>query len=480
MEKVKIILVCDNISKTDISSENINYLHDTLELFGVEVIGISINNNVLTELNYNGPELCKDKSNTSIDEIIPKLLKGRDSNTILVILSEEDLGLLTNKNNNSYSIVIDEFITTRVANRVLSYLPCNLSVSSVLSTSKVKINPKTINVSLYFKDDRALDLDSVDASPKVEDTDPSERYMKPFKDTIKNRVQISSENTKAHMESKIKCDIDCTTVEYKSSRVVDSNDRTEKPTITTAWLTVKNVGTRLSEFRKRLIKEKGEKMKIIAIEGCDGVGKSTAVENIKLELERTGLKVRIVKSLPANTKLGKLTRELIGDGISDTQAVQLFLANIPEVIEEIISAEAEGVDIVLMDRWILSTIVYGKIDITQDTRIDEHSQSLLAMIDKTLAMASIDVSATLYFEAPLSVVESRIKGRAIYNDMYTNKVSGILNAYNIRVSEAIAQLLPSVIMKNIGRIITIDATANQKVLVDDCVDSINALFRYDK
>ena len=27
-------------------------------------------------------------------------------------------------------------------------------------------------------------------------------------------------------------------------------------------------------------------MKIIVIEGCDGVGKSTAVENIKLELEK--------------------------------------------------------------------------------------------------------------------------------------------------------------------------------------------------
>ncbi|MDO5553415.1 MAG: dTMP kinase [Planctomycetia bacterium] len=99
----------------------------------------------------------------------------------------------------------------------------------------------------------------------------------------------------------------------------------------------------------------------IAIEGGDGTGKSTQVQILKDWLESTGHTVRVFRD-PGTTATGEAIRSILLDQtdwhIGAVAEMFLFMAARAQLVEEaILPALARG-EIVLQDRYLLSTVVY--------------------------------------------------------------------------------------------------------------------------
>ena len=99
----------------------------------------------------------------------------------------------------------------------------------------------------------------------------------------------------------------------------------------------------------------------IVIDGGDGCGKTTQIALLKDRLEREGRTVRLFRE-PGSTGLGESIRELLlhTEDMSITARSELFLfmaARVQLLAEKIRPALDRG-EIVLVDRFLLSTVVY--------------------------------------------------------------------------------------------------------------------------
>lgn len=102
----------------------------------------------------------------------------------------------------------------------------------------------------------------------------------------------------------------------------------------------------------------------IALEGVDGVGKSTQVEILRARLAAAGRSVQVVRE-PGGTPLGEAIRELLLSReevpIGAEAQMLLFLASRLELWEERIEPALRRGEVVISDRFHLSTIVYQGI-----------------------------------------------------------------------------------------------------------------------
>jgi dTMP kinase len=102
----------------------------------------------------------------------------------------------------------------------------------------------------------------------------------------------------------------------------------------------------------------------VALEGVDGVGKSTQVELLRARLAAAGRPVLVVRE-PGGTALGEAIRELLlarGEVPIGAEAqMLLFLASRLELWEERIEPALRRGEAVISDRFHLSTIVYQGI-----------------------------------------------------------------------------------------------------------------------
>ena len=99
----------------------------------------------------------------------------------------------------------------------------------------------------------------------------------------------------------------------------------------------------------------------ISIEGSDGSGKSTQIENIKRFFEEKGIDIVFTRE-PGGTPIGEKLREIILDRnlreMSDmTEALLYAAARAQHVAQVIRPALAEG-KIVVCDRFVDSIIAY--------------------------------------------------------------------------------------------------------------------------
>ena len=99
----------------------------------------------------------------------------------------------------------------------------------------------------------------------------------------------------------------------------------------------------------------------LSIDGGDGAGKSTQVQLLREYLESRGVSVLTCRD-PGSTKLGEEVRNILLHSddlhISDRSELFLFMTARAQMVEEIIRpARAEG-KTVIVDRFLLSTVVY--------------------------------------------------------------------------------------------------------------------------
>ena len=119
--------------------------------------------------------------------------------------------------------------------------------------------------------------------------------------------------------------------------------------------------------------------RFIVLEGIDGSGKGTQLEMLKARLEQAGHSVWVTRE-PSESKIGKLIREGLGDATKMDEATiaLLFAADRLHHIHEI-KAHLEKDDIVLCDRYVLSSLAYNSQALTLEwiLSINKHADSRL-------------------------------------------------------------------------------------------------------
>ena len=102
--------------------------------------------------------------------------------------------------------------------------------------------------------------------------------------------------------------------------------------------------------------------KFIAFEGSDGSGKTTILEGVKKFLEESNIDYIITRE-PGGTQIGEEIRNILlqhneGHDMSDRTEALLFAAARSQSVEEVLKPALETKDLVISDRYILSSLAY--------------------------------------------------------------------------------------------------------------------------
>lgn len=103
----------------------------------------------------------------------------------------------------------------------------------------------------------------------------------------------------------------------------------------------------------------------VAIDGQNGVGKSTLIEAIKIKMQSLGYIVYITKE-PTNTELGRFTRRF-AEEYSGISLACLVAADRYKHIENEIVPELKKGKLVITDRYVLSSLILQEMDGVSDT-----------------------------------------------------------------------------------------------------------------
>lgn len=169
---------------------------------------------------------------------------------------------------------------------------------------------------------------------------------------------------------------------------------------------------------------------IVVFEGCDGIGKTTQLEIVAKRLDELSIKYKIYKFPNSNTDLGKYIRSLLGNEDESTATLQLLFAfERQQMLEEMKSYHERG-DIVLVDRFIYSGLVYSKC-----CKLDMQLFSLVNNLNCT-----IDLIIHLTTKN-IEILKSRIKPNVERFDdehfqlkvieEYHNVLDGLMNVFEI-------------------------------------------------
>ena len=147
-----------------------------------------------------------------------------------------------------------------------------------------------------------------------------------------------------------------------------------------------------------------QKGKFIVVEGLDGSGKTTLIENIVNSLD--GL--ISIKSLIDTLPRGKCIRECIGNKEyygNDLSIALLYLSETTRVKDKIVQYLENGINIIV-DRWFYSTMAY-----TNNKYID-----IIDNVSKYLP----NIDMTIYVDVDLDTIVKRLSNK-LGEDVFTNK-----------------------------------------------------------
>jgi dTMP kinase len=105
---------------------------------------------------------------------------------------------------------------------------------------------------------------------------------------------------------------------------------------------------------------RAQRGKLIVLEGAEGVGKTTQLRRLGETLTARGIPFRGVRE-PGGTEIGNKIRRLLlepGPGFSARTEALLFMASRAELVEQDIGPALDRGEVVLADRFFLSTYAY--------------------------------------------------------------------------------------------------------------------------
>lgn len=107
-------------------------------------------------------------------------------------------------------------------------------------------------------------------------------------------------------------------------------------------------------------------MVLVQIEGTDGVGKTTVVNLLREELDKEKVKVKVLVFPSRETIIGSIINEMLKRRKFEWNEAVIFqllqTANRLEFYKEIKEWREKKDSILILDRYVLSGLVYGKLD----------------------------------------------------------------------------------------------------------------------
>lgn len=201
----------------------------------------------------------------------------------------------------------------------------------------------------------------------------------------------------------------------------------------------------------------------IAIDGGDGSGKGVQIGLLKTWLEANNHDAVYFRD-PGDTQLGEAIRSLLLDrkelDISPSAEAALFMASRAQLVHEKIRPALEAGKIVLVDRYLLSTVVYqGYANMASEDQI--------AQIWKIGAVFAQGVLPDLTFilDCPASVSAQRLNRP---KDRIEEKGSG----FHERVAEGYRQAARSWTAYAPGKVCVLDATMTPEVISRQIIDAL--------
>lgn len=150
--------------------------------------------------------------------------------------------------------------------------------------------------------------------------------------------------------------------------------------------------------------------KIIVIEGIDGSGKDTVINNLTTFMEEKGYKYSVFGSL-SGKELGPLVRNKLSDKETNKkQLTSLFIAELFEV-EEAIKKRIDVDDYIICNRWIYSTMAYNANSLAEMNAI------------MLLSDTDVQVDFIFYLDLPVDTAINRLKQTGKNLEIFENKES---------------------------------------------------------
>jgi dTMP kinase len=169
---------------------------------------------------------------------------------------------------------------------------------------------------------------------------------------------------------------------------------------------------------------------LVAVDGPNGVGKSTLIESVKTRLEFMGYATYTTKE-PTNTECGSFVRKF-AESHSGISLACLVAADRYEHIEKEILPELKKGKIVITDRYILSSLILQQMDNVNDTFLLELNSKIIKPDLQVAVFADENVLQKRLSER--NVLTRFEKGNQSYNELlYMNKGIIELEKRNIDV-----------------------------------------------
>lgn len=145
---------------------------------------------------------------------------------------------------------------------------------------------------------------------------------------------------------------------------------------------------------------------LLTIDGCDGSGKGQQIDFIKAWFKNNNLKLEVFRD-PGDTPLGESIRQILLErkdlAICTKSELALFMASRAQLIAEKIKPTLQAGVNVLLDRYILSTVVYqGYATRATSSEIDVIWKTIIDFTDKTLP------DLTIVLDCPAEVAARRL------------------------------------------------------------------------
>ena len=179
---------------------------------------------------------------------------------------------------------------------------------------------------------------------------------------------------------------------------------------------------------------------IVGIDGTDGCGKTTLVNGLIDNYTKKGLKITFLHFPRYNTELGKVIKKVLLKELNFHPSAFQMMCSADRVNWSTYERPAmeEGYDIILVDRFTSSAIVYGQIEGLDPTEVQFNDRliapldmNILLLVDPQISMQRMsgrDEAATKYEN-----IEAMTKALKLYKEL----PSLIDNVYFVDASQSI-------------------------------------------
>lgn len=201
----------------------------------------------------------------------------------------------------------------------------------------------------------------------------------------------------------------------------------------------------------------------ISIEGSDGSGKSTQLENIKKYYEDKGAKILATRE-PGGTAISEKLRSILLDKdnseMSPIAEMMIYSASRAQLVDEVIRPALERGEVVICDRFIDSSIAY-----------QGYGRGLGDMVEKVnlYAVGDIMPDLTIFLDLDPALGRKRVQER--YGTESMDRLEQEKMDFHYRVYEgykALAKAYPD-------RIVSIDASRSIEEMKDDIYAQLDRL-----